>query len=72
MLVDQREAVAWNRVADGNSRVVRAAGIIDETLHHRRFRGGIDQLDCRVRDRPQPETLSHRSGILAKKEARLP
>src|ERR1700688_4492755 len=42
MLVDQRQAVAWKRIADGNSRVVSAAGIIDEPLHHGCFSGGIN------------------------------
>ena len=57
MLVDQRQAVAWERIADGNSRVVSPAGHIDEPLHHRRFSGGINQLDCRLRREPAAQQI---------------
>src|SRR6185436_4160676 len=57
MLVDQRQAVAWQRTADGNSRVVSAAGHIDEPLHHRRFSSGINHLDCRLLLEPTAEQI---------------
>ena len=57
ILVDQCQAVAWKRIADRNSRVVSAAGIIDEPLHHRRFGGGVNQLDCCLRPEPGAQQI---------------
>jgi hypothetical protein len=45
------------RITDGNSWVVSPAGIIDEPLHHRRFGGGINQLDCRIRPEPAAQQI---------------
>ena len=57
MLVDQRQAVAWKRIADGNPRLVSAPGNIDKPLHHRRLGGGINQLDCCLRREPAAQQI---------------
>ena len=56
-LVDHRQPVAWERIADGDAGIVAPAGVIDEPLHHRRFSGGIDQLDMRLRREPTAEQI---------------
>src|SRR6266508_4148843 len=57
IVVDQRQAVAGERTANGKSGIATAAGAIDEPLHHRCFSGGINHLDCGVRREPTAEQI---------------
>ena len=55
LFIDERETVAGQRIADGNAGVVTPAPVVDEPLQHRRFRGGVDQLDGGLRREPRAQ-----------------
>src|SRR5688572_359046 len=45
ILVDYREAVARERIADWNAGIFASERVVDEPLQHRCFCGSVDQLD---------------------------
>src|SRR5207245_1341096 len=55
LFVDHRETVAGQRIANGNSRVLAPAFVVYEPLHHRRFRRGVDKLDCGLWCKPRAQ-----------------
>ena len=51
------EAVARQRIADGDAGILAPASVVDEPLQHRRFCGGVDQLDMRPRCEPRAQQV---------------
>jgi len=52
VLIDHRQGVARQRIADRNSRIVLGRTVPDEPLHHRRLGGGVHQLNQRAGRHP--------------------
>src|SRR5262245_16250829 len=56
-VIDQRETVVSQRIANGYASVLTPACVGHEPLHHRRFRRGVDQLDVCLRRKPRAQRL---------------
>ncbi len=56
-LVDHRQPVAGQRIADGNPGIVGAAIPVDKPLHHRGFGGGVDRLDRSLGPKPAAQQI---------------
>src|SRR5688572_3556254 len=67
ILVDYREAVARERIADWNAGIFASARVVDEPLQHRCFCGSVDQLDIGPRREPgaQQVDVAPQRGVAA-------